>query len=261
MDGDFGLRFQAVWRTCISSGSCAALSRCNNPLRPWQLPDSERRQRRVAALRQQFLDSSRGRIVALLRGGGLTAEDIASKLGVTPSAIRAQMTNMERDGVVTRAGKRPGTTRPSHIYELTPPIEQLLSKAYVPLLSQLVDIFAEVLPAQQVETLFRTTGKALAKELSREKRIAGGLKSRVAAASGLMNEHLGALTRVEGNGAIVIRGVSCPLAALTGKHRAVCLAVESFVSEIVRVPVRECCDRKGRPRCCFEVENRPRRSL
>jgi predicted ArsR family transcriptional regulator len=72
----------------------------------------------------------------------------------------------------------------------------------------------------------------------------------------LMNEHLGALTQVEGNGGIVIRGAGCPLAALTGKHRGVCLAMESLVTEIVGVPVRECCDREGRPRCCFEVESR-----
>jgi hypothetical protein len=31
--------------------------------------------------------------------------------------------------------------------------------------------------------------------------------------------------------------------------------MESLVAEMVGVPVRECCDRNGRPRCCFEVES------
>jgi predicted ArsR family transcriptional regulator len=203
-------------------------------------------------LRQQLLDTSRGRIVSLLRSGGRTVGDIATKLGLTRSAVRLQLSAIERDGVVARAGKRPGTTRPSHLFELTPEVEQLLSKAYVPLLTTLVDVFAEALPAQQVEALLRMTGRELAGELT-EQKISGGLKSRAAAASKLMNEHLGALTRVAGNGAIVIRGAGCPLAALTGKHRGVCLAMESLVTEIVGVPVRECCDRDGRPRCCFEV--------
>lgn len=88
-------------------------------------------------LRKQLLDTSRGRIVSLLQRGGLTADDVASQLGLTPSAIRIHMTAMERDGVVRRAGKRPGTTRPSHVFELTPQVEQLLSKAYIPLLTQL----------------------------------------------------------------------------------------------------------------------------
>ena len=74
------------------------------------------------------------------------------------------------------------------------------------------------------------------------------------AASELLNEQLGALTHVEKNGRLVIKGVSCPLAALTGKHPAVCLAIESLVGEIVGSPVKECCDRGGRPACCFEVE-------
>jgi predicted ArsR family transcriptional regulator len=207
-------------------------------------------------LRQQLLDTSRGRIVTMLQTGGLTADDIATTLGLTRSAVRIQITAMERDGVVRKAGKRPGVTRPSHVYELTPDVEQLLSKAYVPLLIHLVDVFAEALPGPQIETLLRRTGKRLAGELSRGKRIAGGMKSRAAAASRLLNQHFGALTRVEINGRVFIRGAGCPLAALTGKHRGVCLAMESLVTEIVGAPARECCDRDDRPRCCFEISQK-----
>jgi len=204
-------------------------------------------------LRQQLLDTSRGRIVALLQESGLTADDIATKLRLTRSAVRVQIAAMERDGVVRKAGKRPGTTRPSHVFELTPEVEKLLSKAYLPVLTHLVDVFAASLPAQQVERLLRLTGNALANELAQGKTAAGGLKSRAAAASELMNEHLGALTHVEGNGGIVIRGTGCPLAALTGKHPGVCLAMESLVTGIVGVAVRECCERSERPKCCFEI--------
>ena len=83
-------------------------------------------------LRQQLLDTSRGRIVTLLRRGGLTVDEIAGQVALTPNAVRAQLMAMERDGVVRRTGRRPGTTRPSHVFELTPEVEQLLSQAYVP---------------------------------------------------------------------------------------------------------------------------------
>jgi DeoR family transcriptional regulator, suf operon transcriptional repressor len=209
-------------------------------------------------LRKKLLDSSRGRIVSLLRRGALTADDIASELRVTRSAIRAHITGMERDGVVRRAGQRPGTTRPSHVFELTPEVEQLLSSAYIPLLTQLVEVFAAGLPAAQLETMLRQAGKKLADELSRGRRPAGNLASRVAMASELMNEQLGATTRVEENGGYIIRGFGCPLAALTGNHPGVCLAMESFVAEVVGVSVRECCDRAERPQCCFEIRRRPR---
>jgi predicted ArsR family transcriptional regulator len=137
----------------------------------------------MTLLRKQLLESSRGRMVTLLRGTGcVTADDIASTLGLTRSAARAQLTAMERDGVVGRTGQRPGTTRPSHVFELTPEVEQLLSSAYIPL-TNLIDTFADGLPISQVETIFRDTGKRLAGELSRGKRTAGNLGSRVAMVS------------------------------------------------------------------------------
>lgn len=206
-------------------------------------------------LRRQLLDTSRGRIVSLLQTGAMTADDIAAKLDLTQSAVRVQVSAMERDGVVRNAGKRPGTTRPSHVYELTPEVEQLLSRAYIPLLTELVGVFAEALPPAQLETLLRATGKRLANQW-RAGRSSASLESRAASASKLINDHLGALTHVESNGEIVIRGAGCPLAALTGKHPGVCLAMESLVSEVVGVDVRQCCDRDARPRCCFEIGER-----
>lgn len=206
-------------------------------------------------LRQQLLDTGRGRIVSVLQHGPLTVDEIASKLDLSASGVRAQITAMERDGVVRRVGRRPGTTRPSRIFELTSEVEQLLSRAYVPLLSQLVDVFANGLPRRQVDALLREAGRNLAGQLS-SGRPSGTLGSRVAAASDLLNEQLGAVTRVEQNGGYVIRGEGCPLSALTGKHPAVCRAMESLVTEFVGASVHECCERSQRPRCCFKIKSK-----
>jgi predicted ArsR family transcriptional regulator len=226
-------------------------SQCPSPIRR----DFARRPRvAFSMLRQQLLDSSRGRIVTLLRRGGLTVDDIASQLGLTPNAVRAQITAMERDGVVRRVGRRPGTTRPSHVFELTPEVEQLQSEAYVPFLTQLVHLFSNALPSEQIGMLMRDVGKGLANELPVGKRPSGTLRARVSAASEMLNKQLGAVTHVEGNGGYVIRGVACPLAALTGKHPAVCLAMESLLTELIGATVHECCDRAASPKCCFEVK-------
>jgi predicted ArsR family transcriptional regulator len=209
-------------------------------------------------LSKQFFETSRGRIVALLQHGELTVDDIASQMGVTANAIRAQLTSMERDGLVRRAGKRTGTTRPSHVFQLTPEVEQLLSRAYVPLLTHLLHVVTTRQTPAEVKKLMREAGKAFAAELKAEKRSASGpLSSRVQAASELLNQELGAVTHVvKGNGGFTIRGGGCPLSALTGKHRAACLAIESLVQELVEATTRECCDRSGRPRCCFEITAR-----
>jgi predicted ArsR family transcriptional regulator len=208
-------------------------------------------------LRQRLLDTGRGRIVSVLRRGPLTVDDIASNLKLSASGVRAQITAMERDGVVRRVGRRPGTTRPSRIFELTPDVELLLSRAYIPLLTQLVDVFATALPARQVDALLRETGKKLAGKLP-SGRPSGTLRSRVMAASEWLNEQLGAVTHVEQNSGYIIRGEGCPLSALTGKHPAVCRAMESLVKELVGASVHECCQRAQRPCCCFEIHQRRR---
>jgi predicted ArsR family transcriptional regulator len=99
----------------------------------------------------------------------------------------------------------------------------------------------------------RDVGKSLANDLTLDARPSASLRARVSAASDLLNKQLGAVTHVEGNGGYIIRGVACPLAALTGKHPAVCLALESLLTELIGTPVRECCDRTARPKCCFEI--------
>lgn len=206
-------------------------------------------------LRQQLLDTGRGRIVSLLQRGPLTVDELATKLDRSASGVRALVTAMERDGVVRRGGRRAGTTRPSQIFELTPEVEQLLSRAYIPLLTRLVDVFAETLPERQVNTLLRQVGKKLAGDLPPAP-ASGSLRSRVAFASTVLNEQLGAITHVTENGRYVIRGEGCPLSALTGKHPAVCRAMESLVAALVGASVHERCERDQRPRCCFEIERR-----
>ena len=203
-------------------------------------------------LRHQLLDTSRGRIVSLLQRGPLTADELASELKVSASGVRALITAMERDGVVRRVGSRPGTTRPARLFELTAEIEQLLSGAYLPLLTQLVDVFAGGLPADQLDGLLRETGRQLGRQLT-PSNLPASLAGRVRAASRLLNEELGAVTRVEENGKFLIRGNGCPLSAVTGKHAAVCRAMESLVETLVGAPVHECCERNGRPLCCFEI--------
>jgi predicted ArsR family transcriptional regulator len=207
----------------------------------------------MSMLRQQLLDTARGRIVTLLQKGPLTVDEIAAQMRLTTNAVRVQITGMERDGLVRRSGRRAGTTRPPNVYELTAEVEQLLSRAYIPLLTQVIRLFADSLLPDQVDAFFRESGKGLAEELLAGKAVSGDLASRVKFASDLMNSQLGATTHVEADGPYIIRGVGCPLAAITGKHPSVCHAMESLVGEIVGVPVHECCDRAERPKCCFEI--------
>jgi predicted ArsR family transcriptional regulator len=206
------------------------------------------------SLHPQFFESSRGRIVSALRRSTATADELAASLGQTRHAIRAQLRGMERDGLVESAGFRPGTTRPFVVYRLTAEVEQLLSHAYIPFLSRLIQVFASRQVAQEFESVMRETGRGLARDFDCREDGGRSLKLRVAAASRLLNQELGALTHVEQDGdGLTIKGAGCPLSALTDKNPGACLAIESFLAECLGVQVSECCDRHERPRCCFRI--------
>jgi predicted ArsR family transcriptional regulator len=207
-------------------------------------------------LRRRLLDSTRGRIVELLESGSSTADELASQLGVSRSAIRVQLTAMERDGVVVRTGTRAGTTRPSNVFELTSESRQFLSKAYLPLLGDLISELETSLTPEQLHSLLRRVGKRLARGLTGRKRTTEDLRSRVTTASELMNAQFGARTHVESNGVYAIVGSACPLAAVTSTHPAVCQGVGAWLSDVIGAPVQECCDRIGQPRCRFEIRKR-----
>ncbi len=82
----------------------------------------------------------------------------------------------------------------------------------------------------------------------------GGARVRAEEAVAVLNE-LGGLAELEerDGGPAIIRGYGCPLAAVTPDHPEACRMVEALIAELAGVPVRERCERGGKPRCRFEV--------
>ena len=62
----------------------------------------------------------RGRIIALLRRGASTVEELAAALGVTDNAVRVHLQRLEREGVVSATGTRqgPGAGKPATTYQV-----------------------------------------------------------------------------------------------------------------------------------------------
>jgi predicted ArsR family transcriptional regulator len=202
---------------------------------------------------ERFFESTRGRIVMLLRRSGRTVEELANSQGLTDNGVRAHLAVLERDGIVRQRGsvrRGSGGGKPAYVYELTPKAEDLFTKAYEPTLRRLLDVLAERMGPEDTDALLRAVGRGLAEGKTIP---TGGTRARLEVAVAVLNE-LGGLAQLEErDGAYVIQGYSCPLAALTPDHPEVCRMAETLVSEVAGVPVYERCDRGERPRCCFEV--------
>jgi predicted ArsR family transcriptional regulator len=198
----------------------------------------------------RFFASTRGRIVTLLRRASRTVEELAQALELSDNAVRAHLATLERDGLVQQQGVRRSSRRPAYAYTLTPHAQQALPRAYRPVLRHALDVLAERLPPPDLEAVLREVGRRLAAERAL---AAGDLVRRVAAAAAVLNE-LGGLAEVETDGGVfLVRSYSCPLAAVVPGHPEVCRLVETLLSALVGVPVRERCDRSEPLRCSFEV--------
>lgn len=203
---------------------------------------------------QSSLAGTRAKIIDRLRRSAATPTEIAEHLGLTYNAVRAHLLSLERDGLVHSAGVRRGGTRPSALYELTPEVDDVLSRAYTPFASHLVRVLSDRLPQAEMNEVMRAVGRRLAGEWPLP---GGSLPARIEAASALLQE-LGAPNEIEReDGSVRIRGFGCLLAAAVQGQPYVCRAMESLLEAVIGVPVRECCDRGERPRCCFEVATPP----
>jgi predicted ArsR family transcriptional regulator len=204
----------------------------------------------VPPRRPSSLKGTREQIINLLRRSPLTANGIAAQLGLTHNAVRSHLSALQREGLIRQGSLQRSASRPAVLYEILPGAEAVFSRAYIPFVAQLVRVLQERLPESELDEVMHMVGRRLGAEWPR---LQGDSADRVEAASALLEE-LGAPNEVERlDGGFVIRGYGCLLAEAVHGRPEICRAMESLLAELLQLSVRECCDRSGRPRCCFEI--------
>ena len=199
---------------------------------------------------------ARGRIIGLLRRGERTVEELASELGVTDNAVRAQLQVLEREGLVhqSRVRHTGAVGKPATMYAVPERAEAYLSAAHAPLLAALLAALEWRLNERELEALFRDVGRRLAEGvdrvgISRPRE----LEARVNAAAAVLTA-LGAEIDVERTtSGYLLRGHACPLSDAVRVQPGVCRAIEELVAGVTGAKVVECCDRSGTSKCCFDV--------
>jgi predicted ArsR family transcriptional regulator len=202
--------------------------------------------------RKRLLESTRGQVLDLLRTKERTVNELSAALHLTDNAVRAHLTSLERDGLVSQSGMQQGFRKPHATYVLTAEAEQVFPKAYGPLLDILLTVISKKLTGKELRAGMRDVGKKVA-DVHRIEVKGKSRKERIKAALRILGELGGAASFHASEGKDFIRGNGCPLAAATSQHPEACLIAESLLTEIIGAPVKECCKHGPNPSCCFEV--------
>jgi predicted ArsR family transcriptional regulator len=203
--------------------------------------------------RKRILESTRGRILDLLRAKEQTVNELAAALDLTDNAVRAHLLSLERDGLIYQAGTQPGFRKPHATYALTAESEQIFPKAYGTLLDLLLTVLARKLSPKELRAAMREVGRRVADNHLLE--VEGKPRAqRIEAALDILKELGGSATFHESEGRHFIRGNNgCPLAAATAHHSEACLIAESLLTQIIGAPVKERCIHGKTPSCRFQI--------
>lgn len=197
--------------------------------------------------------TTKSRLVALLRRGQHTVEELAESLGLTDNAVRAQLATLERERVVQSVGiRRDGSVgKPATLYGIAPDTSALFSRAYAPVLTALLAELGERMTPRQIDALLRRTGRRIAKSLPAGSTFDERVRSIAAYLAGLGAD----AELIQTHDGYEIRGHGCVLADAAVACPGTCAVVEQLLRDVTGGAVLEKCDRTDQPSCRFTISN------
>lgn len=203
----------------------------------------------------RLLSGTRRSIVLLLRSQPRTVRELSDALDLTRNAIRSQLSNLERDGLVDIVDHRPTERKPEHVYDLTDEGEKLFPKSYDAVVNTLVSVLADEYNDEDLDRILTEVGRRIA-WLYKPHRLGASPVDRVQRARDVLRELGGLPSVVEDGDRYRIEGVSCPLAAVVEAHgERACDLARALLEELTELPVQRCCRvDSDTQECCFVVD-------
>lgn len=201
---------------------------------------------------QKLLESTRGRIIRLLRRQSRSVAELARELQVTDTAVRVHLAGLERDGLVRQTETRPGVRKPTGYYGLTDAAEALFPRPYAALLTELLGELEGELPEDRLDAVLERVGRRLGAGL--------GLPSSATFPERLdrleeVVASLGGLAEVqEEDGDPVLQGFSCPVRDVACRDGRVCRVLAAMLEEALDRPVLVECRLQPTPCCRFRIK-------
>ena len=193
-----------------------------------------------------------GKILAhLQRHGEATIKDLESVLGVTTTAVREHLANLQTQELVTTKLIRRGPGRPRLAYSLTQKAHRMFPKAYDSLINTLLHEIIRREGSENLQTLLDAVGSRLANEYRDQ--ISGEEISERLTTLRTALESRGIPTEIQGTGD-GFQMFACPYHDVAQEHPGVCMMEQRMLEEILGESIQiKSTIREGHHSCKFHV--------
>jgi DeoR family suf operon transcriptional repressor len=187
------------------------------------------------------LRGARGTVLIELKGvTGLTAKELAGRLGISLNAVRHHLKELEAHGLVAYERQHRGVGAPTFAYRLTPAGEALFPRRYEATLTDLLDYVVHRDGRESAVAVLEARYDALARRLGEE--LAGATPSeRMAAVAQLLSDegYMAEGTASAGSGTLIEH--NCAVQAVAERFPEICAAEARFLAAVLGAEV----DRRG----------------
>jgi predicted ArsR family transcriptional regulator len=191
------------------------------------------------------------------RSGPLTVAEMATRQGVTPTAVRNRLTRLVGSGMVERRAEHGGRGRPKHTYEASVEAHKRLGQNYADLAVVLWDEMMRTVEDRKLRRiLFGRITERLA-DLYRSQVTGDEWEGRLVQLGSVLHDR-GIETEVvwsEGGLSPVLKQHSCPYYELAEVDRAVCAMERKMFEKVLGRGLRlSQCRLDGHRSCDFEAK-------
>ena len=190
----------------------------------------------------EFSNTPAGRVLKAIQvRGRASIKDVACDLGVTPSAVRLHLTQLQARGAVQAEKVREGVGRPYYVYSLAPGAHDLFYKDYGVLAQLLLEDVRERQGADALQGLLERVADRLAALYGAQ--VAGqGVAQRVQAWVALLDQRGVSAELESAQDEYVLREYGCLYQNLAAESRAVCEMERQVMARLLgaEVQLRRC---------------------
>lgn len=170
----------------------------------------------------EFSSTPAGRVLKTIQvHGRASIKDVASDLGVTTSAVRLHLTQLQANGAIRSEKVREGVGRPYYVYSVTPQAHNLFYKDYGDLAKLLLEEVGETQGAEALQGVLRQVANRMA-ALYRDQVGGLALVDRVNAWAELLDQRGVTVEIVKTAEGFVLQEYGCPYQNVALENRAVC---------------------------------------